>query len=41
MKDIIIVGTGKAALLHYNSYRKLKNKGVVIDKENNCLYIDL
>lgn len=21
--------------------RKLKNKGVVIDKENNCLYIDL
>lgn len=26
MKDIIIVGSGKAALLHYNSYKKLKNK---------------
>lgn len=26
MKNIIIVGSGKAALLHYNSYKKLKNK---------------
>lgn len=29
MKDIIIVGTGKAALLHYNSYKKIKNKGKI------------
>ncbi len=27
MKNIIIIGTGKAALLHYNSYQKLKEVG--------------
>lgn len=41
MKDIIIVGTGKAALLHYNSYRKLKNKGKIYftDIKNHSNYI--
>ena len=27
MKDIIIIGTGKAAMLHFNSYKKIKNIG--------------
>ncbi|MDO5556995.1 MAG: hypothetical protein Q4G05_01950 [Clostridia bacterium] len=29
MKDIIIMGTGKAALLHYNSYKKNKVEGEI------------
>lgn len=41
MKDIIIVGSGKAALLHYNSYKKLKNKVKIyfIDIKNYSNYI--
>lgn len=41
MKDIIIVGTGKAALLHYNSYNKLKKKGKIffVDIKNHSNYI--
>lgn len=41
MKDIIIIGTGKAALLHYNSYNKLKNKGKIYftDIKNHSNYI--
>lgn len=41
MKDIIIVGTGKAALLHYNSYKKIKNKGRIffVDIKNYSNYI--
>lgn len=27
MKDIILVGTGKASLLHYNSYKKIEKHG--------------
>jgi len=34
MKDIIIIGTGKAALLHYNSYNKLNNIG-------NIFFVDI
>lgn len=30
MKDIIIVGTGKASLLHYNSYKKIKKTGKIL-----------
>lgn len=41
MKDIIIIGSGKAALLHYNSYKKLKNKVKIyfIDIKNYSNYI--
>ena len=41
MKDVIIVGTGKAALLHYNSYNKLKQKGKIffVDIKNHSNYI--
>ncbi len=41
MKDIIIVGTGKAALLHYNSYKKLKDKVKIyfIDVKSRSNYI--
>lgn len=42
MKDIIIVGTAKASLLHYRSYKKIKNKGniyfVDIENDNKCIY---
>lgn len=34
VKDIIIVGVGKAALLHYNSYKKLKRVG-------NIYFVDI
>lgn len=34
MKDIIIVGVGKAALLHFNSYKKIKNIG-------NIYFVDI
>lgn len=42
MKDIIIVGTGKAALLHYNSYKKLKKIGNVyfVDIKSENKYIE-
>ena len=44
MKDIIIIGTGKAALLHSNSYKKIKNKGrlffVDIKKNNRYNFKD-
>ena len=46
MKDIIIIGTGKAAYIHYNSYRKFSKMGniyfVDIDKnikEENLKFI--
>lgn len=35
MKNIIIVGTGKAGLLHYNSYLKIKEKGNVYFVDKN------
>lgn len=40
MKDIIIIGSGKAGFLHYNSYKKIKNIGKIFfvdisDKINN------
>lgn len=34
MKDIIIMGTGKAGFLHYNSYKKIKNMG-------NIFFVDI
>ncbi|MDD5865300.1 MAG: hypothetical protein PUD07_02260 [bacterium] len=41
MKDIIIIGTGKASLLHYRSYKKIKVKGniyfVDIKKKSNYI----
>ena len=44
MKDIIIIGTGKAALLHSNSYKKIENKGrlffVDINKRNRYNFKD-
>lgn len=41
MKDIIIVGTGKAALLHYKSYNKLKKVGSVyfVDIKSDSKYL--
>ncbi len=40
MKDIIIIGTGKAALLHSNSYKKIKKKGKLffVDIKKNNRY---
>lgn len=42
MKDIIIVGTGKAALLHYRSYLKIKDRGKIyfVDIINKSKYIE-
>lgn len=34
MKDIVIIGTGKAAFLHYYSYKKMKNIG-------NIYFVDI
>lgn len=34
MKDIIIIGTGKAAFLHFNSYKKIQNIG-------NIYFVDI
>lgn len=41
MKEIIIVGTGKAALLHYNSYKKIKGRPKIYfcDIKKNSQYI--
>jgi predicted dehydrogenase len=41
MKDIIIVGVGKASLLHYNSYNKLKKIGKIyfVDIKKSSKYI--
>ena len=41
MKDIVIIGTGKAALLHYNSYKKIQNIGKIyfVDVKKNSQFI--
>lgn len=40
MKNIIIVGVGKAALLHFNSYKKLSNVGKIyfVDIKKSSIY---
>lgn len=42
MKDIIIIGVGKAALLHFNSYKKLKESGNIyfVDIKKSSKYFD-
>ncbi len=43
MKDVIIIGTGKAAHLHYNSYKKITNLGKLyfVDKYKvNSKFLD-
>jgi predicted dehydrogenase len=42
LKDVIIVGAGKAGYLHYNSYLKLKEKGslYIVDIKNKTKYFE-
>jgi len=42
VKDVIIVGAGKAGYLHYNSYAKLKDKGTIyiVDIKGSSKYFE-